>query len=310
MLTLSPVRVVAVAALGLACQAGESTAVFTTTPPTSSTGDGSTTEPGSTSAATTQAVTSDASSSAGDSTSTTTSTTSSTGTTGTSTTGASTFDVGVDKDLGPPIPAGCKGKIDFLFVISGHSVMKVVQEQLIASFPKFIETIASKFEDFDYHIMVVSADGYWGLEKCTNDCPVIDCSEGQPCCGEPNYPCALLDLVTECDSTMGAGMIFPAGIKSSNKICPIADDRRYMVKGQPDLEGTFACAATIGLDGGVQIGSALVAAVGPILNDPGGCNEGFLRDDALANGLVKDYGPAFDAASDMAFEACELLVPG
>ena len=252
--------------------------------------------------------------------------------------------------------------------------MDVVQEQLVASFPKFIETIAAKFEDFDYHVMVVDADKAWGQEKCTIDCPVLDCSEGQPCCALPDYPCDLLGLVTPCDSTMGAGVVFPAGWKASNKPCPIADDRRYMVKGQPDLDETFACAARIGLDGGNQIGDALVAAVGPYVNGPGGCNEGFLRDDALLmvtlvtpgsdswskgtpeswakavikaknddpeavvmfvignpacpdydtpcqmaikfpyhfieSGKVEDYGPAFDAASDMTFEACELLVPG
>ena len=304
---------------------------------------------------------------------TSTSSTSTTTSTTTGSSGASTFDVGVDKDLGPATPEGCKGKIDFLFVISRADVMEVVQEQLIASFPKFIETIAAKFDDFDYHIMVVGSGDVWGQKICTSDCPVIDCSEGEPCCWVKDYPCGLLGLVTECDHTKGAGSVFPAGYGASNHPCPIADNRRYMTKGQPDLEGTFACSARVGIGGRNMIGDNLVNAVSPYLNGPGGCNEGFLRDDALLmvtlvtpgsdtfskwppelwgemvrkakhddpeavvmlvigngacpdydqpcqmalefpyhyieDGLVDDYGPAFDAASDLAFEACEQLVP-
>ena len=81
--------------------------------------------------------------------------------------------------------------------------------------------------------------------------------------------------------TIGAGTITPAGFEASNKRCKIADGRRYMAKGQPNLAETFACAAQIGLSGDARIGDAVVGAVSPELNDGGGCNEGFLRSDAL-----------------------------
>jgi hypothetical protein len=46
-------------------------------------------------------------------------------------------------DFGPQQPAGCEGKIDFLFVISAQGTMKDDQERLIASFPGFMDAIRS-----------------------------------------------------------------------------------------------------------------------------------------------------------------------
>ncbi|MBK8262586.1 MAG: hypothetical protein IPK80_14785 [Nannocystis sp.] len=49
------------------------------------------------------------------------------------------YDVGpdtTDSDTADTKPPGCKGKIDFLFVISRHGSMKSAQEQLIAAFPE------------------------------------------------------------------------------------------------------------------------------------------------------------------------------
>src|SRR5690606_7269303 len=51
----------------------------------------------------------------------------------------------------------------------------------------------------------------------------------------------------------------------------------------PDLVGTFSCAAHVGTygDGNERPMEAMLAATSAALNDPGGCNEGFLRDDAI-----------------------------
>ena len=87
--------------------------------------------------------------------------------------------------------------------------------------------------------------------------------------------------MSDCDTKSGAGIVFPAGIYASNKLCPIDGGGRYMVKGQKDLTDTFACVAQIGINGRGQLGEALTAAVHHYSNDPGGCNPGFLRDDAL-----------------------------
>jgi hypothetical protein len=214
------------------------------------------------------------------------STTAATGSTG-------TFDVGAQPDF-EPTPVGCKGKIDFLFMISRYGVMKERQAHLTAAFPQFIATIEAKFADFDYHIMVVDGDDLWGLSYCTDECPTFTCKVGEPCCPSneaanvgslccsvPDYPCESLDLVDQCDWVYGSGTSFPAGGSASNKPCPIDGERRYLVKGQQDLTETFTCIATVGISGGDRLGQALTAAVQQPINDFGGCNEGFLRDDAL-----------------------------
>jgi hypothetical protein len=207
-------------------------------------------------------------------------------------------DLGGMPDFGDGSPIGCRGKIDFLFVISRQANMQYRQAQLAAAFPKFIETIQSKFADFDYHIMVVTGDDGWGSESCTEACPDLECKIGElccvlepqgdagmPCCGAPDYPCQQLDLVTTCDRRWGAGEVFPAGkVGEANKPCPIDGGRRYLVKGQSDLAETFECIATVGASGWDALGQALVAAVqdgDPTLNKLGSCNPGFLRDDAL-----------------------------
>ena len=204
-------------------------------------------------------------------------------------------DLGGMPDFGDDSPVGCKGKIDLLFVISRQANMRIRQEQLAAAFPQFIDTIKTKFADFDYHIMVVTGDDGWGNPACTELCATPGCSvgdpccywddpdqQGEPCCTNPDYPCQDLDLVTKCDHTWGAGEVFPAGVRDEpNKPCPIDGDVRYLVKGQNDLEETFECIATVGTSGWLALGQALVAAVQKSINDPGGCNNGFLRKDAL-----------------------------
>lgn len=189
------------------------------------------------------------------------------------------YDVGPDTDTdtgSDTKPAGCEGKIDLLFVLSRDGSMKSSQEKLLAAFPGFIATIQAKFADFDYHIMVVDGDTEWGLITCDNDC------EMKGSCGVvPDYPCDLLHLVTDCDRTIGAGNVFAAGGSASNKPCQIAGGRRYLTNEQPNLAETFSCVAKLGTSGYDLMGQALSAAMKPEMNAPGGCNAGFLRDDAL-----------------------------
>ena len=199
-------------------------------------------------------------------------------TTSTGDQGASTtliLDVGTDVDAGDGKPVGCKGKIDFLFVISRYGGMEGFQKQLLDAFPKFIKTIETRFADFDYHIMVVDGDEFWGLSTCDEQCPLVN--QGQ--CTIPDYPCDYTP--TWCDTGLGTGVVFPAGGYAANKPCPIAGGRRYMDRDQPDLAETFACAAKLGISGASRMGETMAIAVQPWMNDRGSCNEGFLRDDAL-----------------------------
>ncbi len=244
-----------------ACQAPQAdTFSFTTMPPATSGPGGST---GSSTGSTTETAghSSEASSTTGGLSTT------STGSEGEATTVV--LDVGSDVDLGGS-PVGCKGKIDFLFVISRSGGMAWFQAQLLDAFPKFIDTIEAKFSDFDYHIMVVDGDPEWGVASCDEKCPV-QCV--------PDYPCDYTP--TACDTTMGAGVLVPAGDDASNAQCKIDGDLRYMVTGQTDLAQTFACVAQVGSSGGPRVAEALTAAMQSNINDPGGCNRGFLRKDAL-----------------------------
>ena len=210
-------------------------------------------------------------------------------------------DLGNMPDFGPGTPVGCKGKIDFLFVVSRLHTMEGRQAQLALAVPQFIDAIKVKFDDFDYHIMVVDGDGEdadngegWGSARCNKVCPNLACEVGQeccewnnlpdvgmPCCNDPNYPCEELDLVTACDWAWGAGTVFPAGMFTADKPCAIDGGRRYLERGQTDLDKTFPCIANVGTAGWDALGQALTAAVQKPINDPGGCNDGFLREDAL-----------------------------
>jgi hypothetical protein len=213
-------------------------------------------------------------------------------------------------DFADDTPPGCRGKIDFLFVVGRDTDSKDQQEQRIAAFPQFIAIIESKFADFDHHIMVIDGDTQWGSAFCEDYwCPERTCLYGEdccptappdkhglPCCSTPDYPCEGLDTLTQCDYTWGAGVLFSAGKYASNKPCPVEGGRRYLVKGQTDLAGTFTCLASVGTDAaGGALGQAFTAAMQPAINAPGGCNKGFLRDDALL--MVTFLGGTFDTAS-------------
>lgn len=247
-------------------------------------GSGFSTSPGASSAP--AETTTGSSTSTGTDSSTGTSTGSSTGTEGGSASGGTTLilDVG-SPDGGNPQPLGCQGKIDFLFVISRDGNMAwededhtTIHDRLTAAIPEFFATIQEKFDDFDYHILVTKGDAHWGDPQCHPECPgpfTVQCKPAE------DYPCEWVGKASACDETWGAGVVFNAGWNAPNEPCIIAGGKRYLTKGQPDLEETFACVADVGASGYYLNAQALVAAVSPELNGPGGCNEGFLRDDAL-----------------------------
>lgn len=188
-------------------------------------------------------------------------------------------DLGGEPDFGPDKPLGCKGKIDFLFLISRAGQMQTEQKQLLASFPDFIATIETMFPEFDTHIMVANPEGTWTGWACEQDCKFNACSsEVQDyVCGPTSY-----ELVTDCDEVLGAGLLFNAGPDATNSPCSLAGGRRYIVtREEPDLLAAFQCIARVGTYGyPPPTGDALIAALSPYLS-VGECNRGFLRDDAL-----------------------------
>lgn len=249
---------VAASLIALACNGpGATTTSFTTTPSVTS-------RPDDTSSG-------EASSTTAGSSSTSTGSSSVEDSSGTSTTDAAFPDMGVQPDFGGD-PAGCKGKIDFLFVISRTGLMSWSQDNFVKAFPKFIDTIRGQFDEFDVHIMVVDSEKQWTVDQCVDQC-------NGPCDVAPGYPCTYSP--SACDETVGAGTIYNAGPYTENVPCGL-DEHRYMTAEDLDTPGLFECLARVGTGGGSnRMGDALVAAVSPGLNDPGGCNEGFIRTDAL-----------------------------
>ena len=192
-------------------------------------------------------------------------------------------DMGLIPDFGPPLPPGCKGKIDFLFLIARNDTMTSEQAQLLASLPGFIAAIEATFPTFDMHIMVANPDGDWPGWNCNT--PEFCGTKPYTCPWAPGFKCGLdtWNSIEPCEETIGAGVLYNVGPNSPNEPCVLAEGRRYIaVPGEPDPEAAFACIAPVGTSGPVPaMGDALVAAVSSAMNAEEGCNAGFLRPDAL-----------------------------
>ena len=192
----------------------------------------------------------------------------------------STLDMGLIPDFGGQ-PIGCQGKIDFLFVISSWYSMKYNQTQLQEAFPAFTAMLADEFADFDYHIMVVEAGGNALLNKCDacydcTGCMLPGCAEYD---GPEDYPCkGPFEL---CDTVSGAGVTITGNFGATNKRCDLFGDNRYIVKGEPNPEAMFKCIATVGEGPKTPVPMTVMQdALEPDMLS-GGCNDGFLRKDAL-----------------------------
>ena len=176
-------------------------------------------------------------------------------------------------DGGDAPPVGCNGKIDFLFAVSASGTMKNQQEQLIASFPGFIAAIQDQLPDFDVHILSAAAHPGWAIQDCSVCTDSCDPQGAEPLCGAS---------ITPCDKgKVGAGVTFPTGTGASNRRCPLYGGNRYIISGEPEMEEMFDCIARVGISWDGWVAEAMVKALDPVMNGPGGCNKGFLRDDAL-----------------------------
>ena len=145
---------------------------------------------------------------------------------------------------------GCE-RVDLLFVIDNSGSMDDEQVNLVNSVPSFISEIQTQLADADsYHVGVITSDEYEFNEGCTQE---------------------------------GAMVIATGGSDSSDALCgPYAEGFTYMTEND-NLDLAFPCAAKVGTDGDgdERPMQTMQAALSPDMNAPGGCNEGFLRDDAL-----------------------------
>lgn len=160
----------------------------------------------------------------------------------------------IDLDDEDPVMGGCR-KVDYLFIIDNSASMLLYQRQLVESFSIFIEGVEQTQASLEsVHLGVVTTDTYSGN---------VD---------NPDPSClALGGLITKTE-----------GHNSSEAQCgPYAEGHPYMTE-RDDLDVTFPCAAQVGTTGNNEE-QPLGALTGAIvdLDQPGLCNDGFIRDDAL-----------------------------
>ncbi|HEY8379882.1 MAG TPA: hypothetical protein VIK91_25500, partial [Nannocystis sp.] len=178
------------------------------------------------------------------------------------------LDVGSMPDFGSAPPEGCKGKIDFLFLISRDGTMQTEQASVVKSEPGFFEVIQSMFADFDYHIIVANPDGGWGGWYC--EYPEI-CGKLGNCGPEGgDYMCGDWMKLTPCEEKVGAGILFNAGGWATGHPCDL-DGLRYITSDQDDIFEKLQCITKVGTTAGEPtFGSAIIAAMSEEMNGPGG----------------------------------------
>jgi hypothetical protein len=186
------------------------------------------------------------------------------------------LDQAIEADMPGGEMMGCE-KIDFLFVIDSSGSMADNQANLIASFPGFVEAMTQNVPANDWHVMVIDTDGQWSGTDCANACMALG-----TCPDVPEFPCDT-PPPSFCDISLGAGAIAPWGEAASNQDCALAGGERYIQQAELDLLDAFSCVAKVGIDGSdfERPMDAMVRAVGPEQVEPGGCNQGFVRDDAI-----------------------------
>ncbi len=187
------------------------------------------------------------------------------------------FDLGSGLDVPTADDGGTKEgceKVDFLFVVDNSGSMGAHQTNLINSFGPFIDTIYDTLPAQDFRIMAVDSDAGDDLLRCEAAC---NWCEG--------WCTARTTLTLTCEQALGAGEVAPFGVSgASNAICEVPDGKRYLTSAltKAEIKDKFACMAKTGTAGSAAElpMSAMVQAV-TMQNQPGGCNEGFVRDDAV-----------------------------
>ena len=170
------------------------------------------------------------------------------------------------EDIEVPETTGCD-KIDFVFSVDNSCSTEDDQATLQQAFAQFVQLIRDNVQGQDWHIIVVDSDGdpTWACDNGAASC----CTGFAP--GSYNF--------SACDLEMGAGVVSPHGGQASNTDCGIPAGRRYLTGDDEPLDDMFACVAQVGTSGSFSE-YPITAAVNALQN-PMGCNDGFLRDDAI-----------------------------
>ncbi len=178
---------------------------------------------------------------------------------------------------------GCN-KVDFLFVIDNSISMGDEQTNLAVSFPQFIDTIQADVVE-DWRVMVIDTDpaDKWDEDlaechdgKCDGEDPDENCGVITP---QDLWTCGDLPDIDACDAVLGAGV--DHDLSEDRTACGL-NQGRWFDDAQPNADMAFTCAANLYDGNSPELGmEGMLAAISPELVGPGGCNEDFLRDDAV-----------------------------
>lgn len=224
--------------------------------------------------------------STGTSTGTSTSTSTSTSSTGAETTVSPPPDMPNFDTIGP-VPEGCK-KIDLLFVLRDPGSSDPFEQAAARAFADadaarmigLADAITAEAKNYDLHVMVttITPDFTTTADNlCGASCDPIK----MPCDVVPEHVC--MQSWEDCDWALGSGVNFPRGTGASNKLCPTTEGRRYARSQDPQFHEAVDCLLHVGRSGTGKGYVALtpMAALKPGMVADGGCNAGFLRDDAM-----------------------------
>jgi len=146
---------------------------------------------------------------------------------------------------------GCNS-VDFLFLVDDSSSMNLHQDSLVANVPTFIAGLQSTLGTVSsFHVGVLTAN--------VNANNIANCQE------------------------LGGLVVKTGGEYSSNAMCgPYAAGANYITEAD-DIAQAFGCSAAVGTDGqDFELPIAAIQRAASLdLQDPGECNEGFLRPDSL-----------------------------
>lgn len=219
--------------------------------------------------------------------------------TSTSTSTSASTSTGADTTLEPPpdmpgfdtlepVPEGCE-KIDLLFVLwnGGSSLLnqqdylREMAEQDAARMLGLVDALTAEAANYDLHVMVapIAPDFTTTADKwCTPGCD----PETMPCDVVPEYLC-VEESWEECDWALGSGKVFPRGVGASNALCPTTEGRRFARSQDATFPEAIDCLLRVGASGKGKAYPALtpMAALKSEMVTEGGCNAGFLRDDAM-----------------------------
>ena len=164
---------------------------------------------------------------------------------------------------------GCRG-VDFLFVIDNSGSMEDEQANLIASFPGFIQSMQGLLSESaqSFRVMVVDTDGIGGM--CTGICQMFPTGfcNGISCQGDA------------CEINVGGGNNRNRAIDQD---CGLPNGRRYADSDETNIASAFNCTGRVGTTGsGVElVADSMLGALSPTNLGAGGCNESFIREDAV-----------------------------